>query len=291
MASAKKILLKILKYILLFGVAGLLVFLAFRKVDWKAFWEGLLMTRWFCVVIFCIVSILALVGRTIRWKALLDPFDKDISMLRVWDAVNVGNIASIAIPTSGELLRCGYVTTKKLPYDKALGTMFAAPGIIRLLVDIGAGGSPGRCVHSAGIPFQGPQRFLREGGRFNRPPLGRVQGIREERKQAAHTSLYSIYLGDVRADELFHRKGYAAAGRPDILRRTVPGGCGQRRLYHSCSRRNRCISLYDSRHPRCLWLQLGHRNIVCDYKPRNPRPGCTDSGPYSVLPSCPRYGA
>ncbi len=139
MASAKKILLNILKYILLFGVAGLLVFLAFRKVDWKAFYEGLLQTRWFWVVIFCIVSILALVGRTIRWKALLDPFDKDISMLRVWDAVNVGNIASIAIPTSGELLRCGYVTTKKLPYDKALGTMFAervwdAGAIIILIV-------------------------------------------------------------------------------------------------------------------------------------------------------------
>ena len=125
MASAKKIILKILKYILLFGVAGLLVYLAFRKVDWKAFWDGLLLTRWFWVVIFCIVSVLALVGRTLRWKALLDPFDKDISMLRVWDAVNVGNIASVAIPTSGELLRCGYVTTKKLQYDKALGTMFA----------------------------------------------------------------------------------------------------------------------------------------------------------------------
>ena len=40
MASAKKILLTILKYTLLFGLAGLLVFLAFRKVDWKAFYEA-----------------------------------------------------------------------------------------------------------------------------------------------------------------------------------------------------------------------------------------------------------
>ena len=125
MASAKKILLKILKYVLLFGLAGLLVYLAFRKVDWKAFYDGLLQTRWFWVVLFCIVSVLALVGRTLRWKALLDPFDKDITFLRVWDAVNVGNVASVAIPTSGELLRCGYVTTKKLQFDKALGTMFA----------------------------------------------------------------------------------------------------------------------------------------------------------------------
>ena len=125
MASAKNILLKILKYLLLFGLAGLLVFLAFRKVDWKTFYDGLLQTRWVWVVLFCIVSVLALFGRTLRWKALLNPFDKDISFIKVWDAVNVGNVASVAIPTSGELLRCGYVTTKKLQFDKALGTMFA----------------------------------------------------------------------------------------------------------------------------------------------------------------------
>jgi len=125
MASAKSILLKIGKYILLFGAAGVLVYLAFRKVDWKAFYDGLLQTRWFWVVLFCIASVLALVGRLFRWKELLNPFDKSLSYLRVWDAMNVGNVASVAIPTSGELLRCGYVTTKKLQYDKALGTMFA----------------------------------------------------------------------------------------------------------------------------------------------------------------------
>ena len=103
----------------------MLVYLAFRKVDWEAFYDGLLQTQWFWVVMFCIASVLALVGRLFRWKELLNPFDKSLSYLRVWDAMNVGNVASVAIPTSGELLRCGYVTTKKLQYDKALGTMFA----------------------------------------------------------------------------------------------------------------------------------------------------------------------
>ena len=125
MASVKGIFLKVLKYLLLFGAAGVLVYLAFRKVDWKAFYDGLLQTRWIWIVFFCIASVLALIGRLFRWKELLNPFDKEISLIRVWDAMNVGNVASVAIPTSGELLRCGYVTTKKLQFDKALGTMFA----------------------------------------------------------------------------------------------------------------------------------------------------------------------
>ena len=58
-----------------------------------------------------------------RWKELLVPFDNDIKLIKVWDAVNVGNLTSLALPGAGEFLRCGYVTTKKMEYDKALGTL------------------------------------------------------------------------------------------------------------------------------------------------------------------------
>ena len=37
---------KWLKYVLSFLLAGVLVFFAFRGVDWKAFWSGLQQTRW-----------------------------------------------------------------------------------------------------------------------------------------------------------------------------------------------------------------------------------------------------
>ncbi len=118
-----KTLLKIAKYVLLFGAAALLVYLAFRKVDWEAFLAGLAQTRWMWVVLFCIFSVLALFGRVVRWKELLAPFDSSIGALKIWDANNIGNLASAALPGTGEILRCGYVSSKKLQFDKALGTM------------------------------------------------------------------------------------------------------------------------------------------------------------------------
>ncbi len=122
-ATSRKKILSVLKYTLLFAAAVLLVYLAFRKVDFGAFLSGLKQTRWFWVVLFCLLSILALIGRAVRWKELLLPFDSSVKFLKVWDADNVGNLASAALPGTGEILRCGYISSKKIEFDKTLGTM------------------------------------------------------------------------------------------------------------------------------------------------------------------------
>ena len=124
MAAQNKKIKDILKYTLLFLLAGVLVYFAFRKVDWGDFWNGLLQTRWFWVAVFCVVSLVAVLFRAIRWRELLLPFDPDIKMIRVLDVINIGNLTSVALPGVGELLRCALVTNKKLEYDKSIGTMF-----------------------------------------------------------------------------------------------------------------------------------------------------------------------
>ena len=116
--------IKAVKYILLFGLAALLVYLAFRKVNWADFLLGLRQVRWFWIVLFCVVSVVALMIRTVRWKEMIVPFDDGISSIKVWDAINIGNMVSLVIPGGGEVLRCGYVSSKKFEMDKALGTMF-----------------------------------------------------------------------------------------------------------------------------------------------------------------------
>lgn len=123
MKALDKKITNILKYIVLFALAIVLVYFAFRKVEWSAFLDGLKQTRWFWVVLFCIASVTALVLRTIRWRELLSPFDNTLSFIQIWDAINIGNLASTALPGSGELLRCGLVVSKRLEYDKSLGTM------------------------------------------------------------------------------------------------------------------------------------------------------------------------
>ena len=112
----------IIKYVLSLALAVFLVWFAFRKVDWRAFVDGLKMTRWIYLIPFFAASIGALVFRMFRWRALLKSSGHPVSHLTVWDANNVGNLANVAIPGAGELLRCGYVTGKA-GYGNVFGTV------------------------------------------------------------------------------------------------------------------------------------------------------------------------
>lgn len=115
---------KWLKYVLSFLLAGVLVFFAFRGVDWKAFWSGLQQTRWGWIALFTVFSLLALFFREERWRAIILPLDPEAARLDVWDSTNVGNLVNVVLPGAGEFVRCGYVSRdKRLSYDKALGTV------------------------------------------------------------------------------------------------------------------------------------------------------------------------
>ena len=118
-----KKLLSILKYLLSFGLAGLLVWLAFRGIDWHEFFVGLKATRWGWIVLYLIVGYLALVFRALRWTQLVHPLDIDLHYGKVWDANNIGGMASIALPGSGDLVRTALLTTAKLPYQTVFGTV------------------------------------------------------------------------------------------------------------------------------------------------------------------------
>ena len=111
----------ILKFILSLLLAVALVWIAFRQVDWKAFWEGLKLTRWWYVVPFLAASVAALILRTTRWRDLLRSSGYEVPWFRVWDSHNVGNLAHAALPGSGEFIRAGYVVPKE-GYGDALGT-------------------------------------------------------------------------------------------------------------------------------------------------------------------------
>ena len=113
----------ILKYTLSAVLAVVLVWFAFRGVDWKAFWEGLRQTRWIWVVLYFFAAVLALVFREERWYALIRPLDPEVRRLGVWDAINVGNLVNVVLPGAGEFVRCGYVSSKRMSYDKAFGTI------------------------------------------------------------------------------------------------------------------------------------------------------------------------
>ena len=113
----------VIKYVLSFVLAAVLVYFAFRTVNWAEFWNGLKETRWGYIVLFLIFSVLAIVFREERWRSIIKPIDPEVKRVQVWDSINVGNIVNVVLPGAGEFVRCGYVTSKKLTYDKALGTI------------------------------------------------------------------------------------------------------------------------------------------------------------------------
>lgn len=112
----------ILKYVLSLALAALLVWVAVRSVDWGAFLGGLKQTRWFWLVPFLVASVAAIVFRVCRWRLLLASSGHRAKWLQVWDANNIGNMANVAIPGSGEFLRCGYVAGKS-GYGDVFGTI------------------------------------------------------------------------------------------------------------------------------------------------------------------------
>ena len=118
-----KKLLNILKYLLSFGLAGVLVWLAFRGIDWHEFFVGLKATRWGWIALYLVVGYLALVFRALRWTQLIHPLDNDIHYGKVWDSNNIGGMVSIALPGSGDLVRTALLTTAKLPYQTVFGTV------------------------------------------------------------------------------------------------------------------------------------------------------------------------
>lgn len=127
---------KILKYILLLAVAAVLLFFAFRKIEWDEFWSALKACRWSGVVLSMLIGILAFFFRALRWRQLLLPVDASTSRLTCFNAINISYMVNLVLPRVGEFVRCGFITARSAKdpdapegeprrlatYDKVLGT-------------------------------------------------------------------------------------------------------------------------------------------------------------------------
>ncbi|MBQ8060640.1 MAG: flippase-like domain-containing protein [Bacteroidales bacterium] len=126
----------ILKYSLSILLAAVLLFFAFKDVDWAEFWAALKACRWEYVILSMLFGALAFYCRALRWRQLLLPIDSSTSRLTCFNAVNISYLVNMALPRVGEVARCGYITahSKKVPdvedgqprrpasFDKVLGT-------------------------------------------------------------------------------------------------------------------------------------------------------------------------
>ena len=112
--------LKILEYIILFGLGVVLVWFALRGID---FVDHLNDVRWGFVALSGLCCLLALFLRAERWKDMLLPLNPSATFVKAWDANNLGNLSYLVVAGSGDFVRAAAVTTKTATYDKVFGTI------------------------------------------------------------------------------------------------------------------------------------------------------------------------
>ena len=114
---------KILKSVFWALLALVLLWFSFRGVDWAEFWKVIRGSRWGYVLLAMAAGILSFFIRALRWRLLLLPGEPDTKLLDCYDGFTIGKLCDFAIPHVGEFVRCGYVVTPRMTYDKALGTV------------------------------------------------------------------------------------------------------------------------------------------------------------------------
>ena len=125
----KKIVLYILKYLVGFGIAALLIWWSVHKLTPKDISDikaALLRARFWLLIPVAIVLLLSHWFRALRWKQLIMPMGHAPSTVRLLCGLLIGYIGNQLVPRAGEILRCTSIAqTEKIPAEKLIGTMVA----------------------------------------------------------------------------------------------------------------------------------------------------------------------
>lgn len=117
----------VLKYVISLGIAFLLLYLAFRNIDFGEFWEKAKKVDYSWVIFSIGLSLLSYWARAYRWNILLKPLGyRHLSVYRTSLAVLVGYLANLAFPRLGEVTRCGMLKrSDDVPVSSSLGTVIS----------------------------------------------------------------------------------------------------------------------------------------------------------------------
>ena len=130
---------KILNYLLFFGLAVLLLYFAFRKVDFNVIVTGFKEANYFWVALSLIVSVFANLVRALRWRLLMEPLGVVPSVKNVFGAVMIGYLANFAFPRLGEITKCGTLKkTDNVSFESLIGTVLVerASDLVMLFISV-----------------------------------------------------------------------------------------------------------------------------------------------------------
>ena len=133
----KKIIFKILRFLIFLSIGIALLYFAFRGIDLNELWDKFIHARYGFILLMLLFGFVSLLSRAWRWKLLIEPLGYKPSFLNSFYSLNTGYLANFAFPRLGELTRCGSLSkAEKIPVDKLFGTVIVERVIDLLMVFI-----------------------------------------------------------------------------------------------------------------------------------------------------------
>ncbi len=115
---------KIVKYLFLLSIAGILLYFSFREVKWQDFMAGLKSCNFYWIGASMAIGVIGFIVRALRWQLLLQPLNGAITFREAYDGVAIAYLTNFAVPRAGEFARCGVVArNRKVTFEGALGTV------------------------------------------------------------------------------------------------------------------------------------------------------------------------
>lgn len=132
-----KHLLTFLKYALLLGISGALMWYAVRGQDLSRIGHYIRTANYFWLGLSLVVSTLGYLSRAYRWHMQLDASRTPAPFWKVYHAMMVGYLANLVLPRAGEVIRCSILRrTSAVPVQVGLGTV-VTERVIDVLVLLG----------------------------------------------------------------------------------------------------------------------------------------------------------
>lgn len=120
----KNSILQTIKFLAFLAVGILLLWFAFRNVNFSKLLEDLKEANYSWLLLSVLFASLAFVSRARRWVLLINPLGFKPSFWNSFHSMMTGYLANIALPRIGEITRCVALGKKeKIPVDQLIGTV------------------------------------------------------------------------------------------------------------------------------------------------------------------------
>jgi len=120
----KKYILNTLKFIAFLSIGILLLWFAFRGVNFDKFFASFKNINYWWVAVSLVFAWFGFLFRAWRWKLLIEPLGYNVKLSDAYHAVSIGYMANFAFPRIGEVTRCAVLNrAEKVPFESLIGTV------------------------------------------------------------------------------------------------------------------------------------------------------------------------